>query len=148
MSRNISALVAGLLFGAGLAASHMVEPVKILDFLDVYGRWDPSLLLVMLSAVTVTLLAYRLILARPVPLLAPRFYLPTCTRLDRPLVLGAAIFGVGWGMAGYCPGPGIAALGLGTWEAPVFIAAVAAGSLSYKWLSERTPQARPGAVEE
>jgi uncharacterized protein len=137
MSRNIAALISGLIFGFGLAVSHMVEPLKVLAFLDVAGNWDPSLLLVMGGAVGVTLIAYYAILRRGVPLFAPQFYLPTRKDLDRPLVLGAAIFGVGWGLAGYCPGPGFAALGLGTWEAPVFIAALAAGSLTHKWLTRQ-----------
>lgn len=136
MSKNIAALFSGLVFGFGLAVSHMVEPTKVLAFLDVAGRWDPSLLLVMFGAVVVTFIAYRLISRRPKPLLASKFFLPTKSELDRPLLFGAAIFGIGWGMAGYCPGPAIAALGLGTWEAPVFVAALAAGSLAYRWLFE------------
>lgn len=145
MKRNLSALIAGLVFGFGLAVSHLVEPAKVLGFLDVTGRWDPSLLLVMAGAVVVTLIAYRLILRRAVPLFAPQFYLPTRTQIDQPLVLGSVIFGIGWGLAGYCPGPGIAALGLGTWEAPVFVAALAAGSISYKWFSERSQRTPSGA---
>jgi len=148
MKRNIIALVTGLLFGFGLAVSHMVEPGKVLAFLDVAGNWDPSLLLVMAGGVTVTLVAYRLIRGRTAPLFAPQFYLPTRSALDRPLVVGAGIFGVGWGIAGYCPGPGIAALGLGTWEAPVFVAALAAGSLVYKWLSEGGLRSAPGAAPQ
>lgn len=148
MKRNIAALGAGLVFGFGLAVSHMVEPTKVLAFLDVAGQWDPSLLLVMLSAVIVTFGAYRLILRRPAPLLAPQFYLPARTELDRPLVVGAAIFGIGWGIAGYCPGPGLAALGLGTWEAPVFVAALAAGSLTYKRLSEGGLRGASGAAQQ
>lgn len=136
MSRNIAALFSGLVFGFGLAVSQMVEPNKVLAFLDVAGRWDPSLLLVMASAVAVAFIAFRMIARRPRPLLASQFFLPTRSELDRPLVLGAAIFGVGWGLAGYCPGPAIAALGLGTWEAPVFVAALAAGSLTYRSLFE------------
>lgn len=143
ISKNIAALLSGILFGLGLAISHMVEPSKILDFLDVAGRWDPSLLLVMLGALVVTFVTYRLIGRRPKPLLAPKFFLPTRTELDRPLLLGAAIFGIGWGLAGYCPGPGIAALGLGTWEAPVFIGALAAGSLTHRWLLERVRPRHP-----
>lgn len=137
MKRNISALIAGLLFGVGLAASHMVEPVKVLGFLDIFGRWDPSLLLVMFGAVAVTLVAFRLILRRRAPLFASQFYLPTRTAFDRPLIVGSAIFGIGWGLAGYCPGPGIAALGLGTREAPVFIIALAAGSFTHQWVTRR-----------
>jgi uncharacterized membrane protein YedE/YeeE len=146
MSKNIAALLSGLLFGFGLAVSHMVEPAKVLAFLDVAGRWDPSLLLVMGAAVTVTFVAFRLISRRSKPLLASQFLIPTRSELDRPLILGAAVFGVGWGLAGYCPGPGIAALGLGTWEAPVFVAALAAGSLMHRWLFETgSPGARQTA---
>ena len=146
MKRNIIALAAGLVFGFGLAVSHMVEPTKVLAFLDVTGNWDPSLLLVMAGGVAISLAAYRLIRGKAAPLFAPQFYLPTRTALDRPLVIGAGIFGVGWGIAGYCPGPGIAALGLGTWEAPVFVAALAAGSLTYKWLSEGGLRSATGAA--
>lgn len=134
--KSAAALIAGVLFGFGLALSQMVEPAKILGFLDVAGRWDPTLLLVMIGAVVVTAASYRLILGQPRPLLATRFWLPTRTEVDRPLVGGAAIFGIGWGLAGYCPGPAIAALGLGTWEAPVFVGALIIGSLTYKWLFE------------
>jgi hypothetical protein len=141
MSREVAALLAGLVFGVGLAVSHMVEPTKVLAFLDVAGRWDPSLVFVMLSAVAVTFVAYRLAARRPAPLFDSKFFLPTTTQLDRPLVVGSALFGVGWGLAGYCPGPAIAALGLGTWEAPVFVAALAAGSLTHRWLFESRPAA-------
>jgi len=146
MSKNVAALLAGLVFGFGLALSHMVEPTKVLDFLDVAGRWDPSLALVMAGALVVTFIAYRLIGRRPKPLLATHFLLPTKSELDRPLIVGAAIFGIGWGLAGYCPGPGIAALGLGTWEAPVFIVALAAGSLTYRWMFEARSRTRRDAT--
>lgn len=136
MGKNIAALLSGLVFGFGLAVSHMVDPAKVLAFLDIAGRWDPSVALVMLSALVVTFLAYRLIGRRSRPLFAAHFLLPTRSELDRPLIVGAAIFGIGWGLAGYCPGPGIAALGVGTWEAPVFVAAIAAGSLTHRWLFE------------
>lgn len=145
MNKNLAALLSGIVFGLGLAVSHMIEPAKVLAFLDVTGQWDPSLLLVMLSAVVVSFIAYRLTSRRTRPLLADKFFLPTKSELDRPLVVGAVIFGIGWGLAGYCPGPAVAALGLGTWEAPVFVAALAAGSLAYRWLFEaglrRTRQA-------
>ncbi len=136
MNKNTAALFSGLVFGFGLAVSHMVDPGKVLGFLDVAGRWDPSLLLVMLGAVVVTFMAYRAISHRPKPLFAPKFFLPTRSELDRPLIAGAAIFGIGWGLAGYCPGPAIAALGLGTWEAPVFVLALAAGSFTHRWFFE------------
>jgi uncharacterized membrane protein YedE/YeeE len=147
MNKNIAALFSGLVFGFGLAVSHMAEPAKVLAFLDVAGRWDPSLLLVMAGAVTVTFIAFRLIARQSKPLFAAHFMLPTRSELDRPLVLGAAIFGVGWGLAGYCPGPGIAALGLGTWEAPVFVAALTVGSLTYRWLFETGTRGATASAE-
>lgn len=146
MSKNAAGFVSGLVFGLGLAVSHMVEPAKVLGFLDVAGRWDPSLLLVMVGGVAVAFVGYRAIARRPKPLFAAKFFLPTRSEVDRPLLVGAAIFGVGWGLAGYCPGPAIAALGLGTWEAPVFVAALAAGSLTYRWLFETGSHRRAGAA--
>lgn len=136
MSKNIAALLAGVVFGLGLAISQMVDPRKVLGFLDVAGQWDASLLLVMVGALVVTFPAYRLIARRSKPIFAPKFFLPTKSELDRPLLVGAAIFGIGWGLAGYCPGPAIAALGLGTWEAPAFVLALAGGSLAYRWMFE------------
>lgn len=132
MSKNVAALLSGLVFGFGLAVSHMVEPTKVLGFLDVAGKWDPSLALVMVGALVVTFFAYRLIGRRSKPLLAAHFFLPTKSELDRPLIVGAVVFGIGWGLAGYCPGPGIAALGLGTWEAPLFVASLAIGAFVHR----------------
>ncbi|HLQ25067.1 MAG TPA: DUF6691 family protein [Acidiferrobacterales bacterium] len=133
--RNFAALFAGLLFGVGLAMSQMINPGKVLAFLDVAGGWDPTLIFVMGGAVTVTLVAFRWVLHQPAPLLAGRFESPARAELDRPLIIGAAIFGVGWGFAGYCPGPAIGALSLGTAGPWMFVGAMAIGSLSYHWLS-------------
>ena len=129
MSARLSALGAGLLFGIGLWLSAMASPKKVLDFLDVSGNWDPSLLLVMGSAVAVTALAFRPVAKWPRPLLAPQFALPALKGIDAPLVIGAAIFGLGWGIGGYCPGPALTALSNPSVEPLVFVAAMVAGGL-------------------
>ncbi|MEO0997562.1 MAG: DUF6691 family protein [Pseudomonadota bacterium] len=126
--RVLAALAAGGIFGAGLALSQMVNPLKVIAFLDVFGDWDPSLAFVMGAAVIVSFLSYRLIGARPAPLLDERWYLPTRKDIDAPLVTGAAVFGVGWGLGGYCPGPALAAVGYGVAEPAVFLLAMLAGS--------------------
>jgi uncharacterized membrane protein YedE/YeeE len=128
---NASALLTGLLFGLGLAISQMVNPNKVLDFLDVSGNWDPSLLLVMAGAVGVAMLAFRFVVRRGQPLFESEFNLPRLTKVDRRLLVGSAIFGAGWGIGGYCPGPGIAALSAGSVDALVFTAGMVLGSLLY-----------------
>lgn len=130
--RNWNALGAGVLFGLGLAVSQMVNPAKVMDFLDVAGNWDPSLALVMGGAVAVTLIAFRLAGRRGRPAFDARFFTPEKTRIDLPLVAGSAVFGIGWGLAGYCPGPGLASLSVGNVEALVFVAAMVAGSLGMR----------------
>ena len=102
--------LAGLVFGLGLLVSGMTDPVRVLGFLDLAGAWDPSLAFVMLGAVATTALGYRLVLRRAHPLCDTDFHLPTVKRIDRRLLLGAALFGTGWGLAGYCPGPVIVSL--------------------------------------
>lgn len=104
------ALLSGLLISAGIAVSKMIDPLKVISFLDITGNWDPSLALVMASALAVYTLGYKLLTGRGSPLLSRGFNLPTKKELDTPLLAGAAIFGVGWGLTGYCPGPAIAAL--------------------------------------
>lgn len=134
-AKNASALAAGLLFGLGLAISQMVNPKKILDFLDVTGNWDPSLALVMAGAVSVTMLAFRFVVKRKQPIFDSEFHLPRLTKVDRRLLVGSGVFGLGWGIGGYCPGPGIAALSAGSVEALVFVAGMAIGSLLYRRLA-------------
>jgi uncharacterized membrane protein YedE/YeeE len=124
MARLLSAAASGLLFGYGLALSGMTNPDKVLDFLDVAGDWDPSLLFVLGGAVAVALLAFRFILRQPEPLFERRFALPTAKEIDGPLVVGAIVFGVGWGISGYCPGPAFASLASPNWETLVFLPAV------------------------
>ena len=132
MGKFISIFAAGLLFGLGLALSGMTHAAKVLGFLDVAGDWDPSLLLVLGGAVGVTIVAFRFILRRTVPVLEPAFRLPTAKDIDGPLVLGAVIFGVGWGISGYCPGPAIASLAAPNWETWVFIPAVLLGAFLHR----------------
>ena len=129
MNARLSALGAGLLFGIGLWLSEMANPKKVLDFLDVTGNWDPSLALVMGGAVAVTLAAFRPVVKWPKPLLAPQFVLPTLSQVDARLVIGAAVFGLGWGIGGYCPGPALTALSNPSVEPFVFVAAMVAGGL-------------------
>jgi len=134
MARYLSVLAAGVLFGLGLAVSQMAHADKVLGFLDVAGNWDPSLLFVLGGAVGVTVIAFRFILRRPAPVLEPRFEIPAIRAIDRPLVLGALVFGIGWGISGYCPGPGIALLAAPGWETWVFVPSVFIGILLQRLL--------------
>ena len=110
MKQNLVALLSGLLFGLGLSLSQMIDRERVLAFLDITGNWDSTLLFVLGGAVGVTVIAFRFVLRLPHPIWGKKFDLPTKTHLDRPLILGAAIFGIGWGLAGYCPGPALTAL--------------------------------------
>lgn len=128
MRQAIAALAAGLLFGLGLALSRMVDPAKVLGFLDVTGDWDPSLALVLAGAAGTAAIGFRLVLGRRVaPLFAETFSLPTARNIDRRLGVGAAIFGVGWGLVGLCPGPALAGLGLAFRPVAIFVIAMLAG---------------------
>ncbi|MGI0493667.1 DUF6691 family protein [Alkalinema pantanalense CENA528] len=135
VKQNGIALLAGILFGLGLGLSQMIDRNRVLGFLDIAGRWDPTLLFVLGGAVSVTIVAFRFVLRLPHPWFAEKFYLPTKREIDLPLVLGAAIFGVGWGIAGYCPGPGITAWVLGSWNPMLFMLSFVVGSFAYKWFS-------------
>lgn len=138
------ALATGTLFGLGLAVAQMTDPRKVLNFLDLAGRWDPSLLLVLGGATGLSLLTFRFILARRAPLLDAQFHLPPPqARVDLPLVAGAALFGIGWGLAGYCPGPAIASLAYGNTEALWVVPAMVAGAWLQRW--QATRRATPSA---
>lgn len=141
MSVLIQFLV-GLVFGLGLIIAGMSDPAKVLGFLDLgaipLGTWDPSLIFVMAGGVGVTLLGYRLVLGRARPLLAQRFALPTASRPDMRLVSGAALFGIGWGLAGFCPGPALVATLTGGPPALVFIAAMLVGMVLARRLATAT----------
>ena len=144
MLRTVVALFAGALFGLGLAVSGMMNPAKVIGFLDVAGDWDPTLAFVMGGALLVTVPAFRLILGRPRPILAEGFALPTRSALDGRLLGGAALFGVGWGLSGFCPGPAVAALVTGLTPVFAFVAAMVAGMVLYAWVFERPDR---GAVK-
>lgn len=138
-----TALGAGLLFGSGLVLSGMTQPRKVLGFLDVFGDWDPSLMFVMIGAVGVHALAYRLARRRARPLLALRFSIPPLRAIDTKLMLGAAVFGVGWGLSGYCPGPALVALRTATPGVLIFVSALLAGL----WITGKVEElaARPAS---
>jgi len=125
--REAANLLAGLIFGLGLLISGMANPAKVQNFLDLAGSFDPSLLFVMAGAVVVTLVGYRLVLRRPSPLLAEQFHLPAVKDIDARLVSGAALFGIGWGLSGFCPGPAITSLALLAEGTLVFVPAMFAG---------------------
>lgn len=127
MKSKVTALLAGLLFGAGLLISGMTSPAKVHGFLDVLGRWDPSLAFVMIGAIGVHFLLLRRILALPKPLLSGAFQVPSRAAIDAPLVIGAALFGVGWGLGGVCPGPGIVDAAMGSGYAVVFMLGMTLG---------------------
>ncbi len=135
MLRMLVALFSGTLFGLGLTISGMVDPAKVIGFLDVTGDWDPTLAFVMGGALLVTIPAFRLILNRPRPVLTDDFELPTKKDVDTRLLGGAALFGVGWGLSGFCPGPAVTALASGLAPVFAFVAAMIAGMALYKWVS-------------
>ncbi len=139
--RAIVALLSGIIFGLGLAVSQMVNPAKVLAFLDVAGRWDPSLALVMAGALAVAFVGFRLVLRRPAPLLAEQFELPSAREIDGRLLAGAALFGIGWGLVGFCPGPAIASLALELPKPLIFLTAMLAGAWLYHALNSRSPLA-------
>jgi len=132
----LSSFIAGLVFGIGLIVSGMVNPAKVLGFLDLAGAWDPSLALVMAGAVVVGAIAFALAGRRVSTLLGTPMALPATRTIDARLVLGSLAFGVGWGLAGFCPGPALVALGAGKVKAVVFVAAMLAGMLVFE-LAER-----------
>ncbi|MCU0827940.1 MAG: YeeE/YedE family protein [Tabrizicola sp.] len=127
--RLITALGIGVIFGLGIAISGMINPAKVLNFFDIAGTWDPSLALVMLGALAVAIPGYRLVLGRPAPALEDRFHLPQTRVIDRRLVLGSAVFGIGWGIAGFCPGGAVPALGTGEPGVYLFTASLVGGLL-------------------
>lgn len=133
----LSAFLVGLIFGIGLIVSGMTDPSKIISFLDLTGRWDPSLAFVMGGAVVVGLIAFRVARRRTAAFLGGAMHLPTAQQIDRRLVLGSLAFGVGWGLAGYCPGPAMVSVGMGQEKAIVFVVAMLAGMGIYElieWL--------------
>lgn len=137
-----TSLLAGLVFGFGLILSGMANPAKVLGFLDLAGRWDPSLALVMVGAIAVGFFAFAFAKTRTLSFLGAEMRLPTTRRIDRRLLAGGLLFGVGWGVAGFCPGPAIVALGMGESKAVVFVAAMLAGMGVFELL-ERAKRSEP-----
>lgn len=127
----LSAFLIGLLFAAGLILSGMTNPAKVLGFLDLAGHWDPSLAMVMGGAISVAMLAFRLAHKRSASLLGGALHLPTARQIDRRLLSGSLLFGAGWGLAGFCPGPALTSLGTGEVKAFVFVLAMLAGMLIF-----------------
>ena len=132
---SLAALLSGALFGLGLAMSGMTDPRRVLGFLDVFGDFDPTLVFVLGGAVATTTLLFRYVLRRGSPVLADTFHISNLKQVDRRLLTGAAIFGIGWGVAGYCPGPALAGLGIGSVEALWFVPAMLAGILLHRIVS-------------
>jgi uncharacterized protein len=134
MRELIAGLSTGFIFGLGLCLSRMTDPAVVQGFLDIAGAWDPRLLFVMAGGVAVTFLGYQLVTRRPKPIWAAKFAQPSAAAIDVPLLSGAAIFGVGWGLSGYCPGPAVASLASGRRQVLLFVLAMLAGMIAVKWM--------------
>lgn len=131
----------GLLFGLGLILSGMTDPGKVIGFLDLAGAWDPSLAFVMAGAVAVGAVAFAAARGRSTAVFGAAMQMPTARDIDRPLVVGSLVFGVGWGLVGFCPGPALVAVGAGHWQAQLFSVAMLAGLALHEW------SVRPGRME-
>ena len=135
--RNLAALASGVVFGLGLSLAQMTNPDKVLNFLDISGSWDASLLFVLGGAVVLSTLAFRFILRRNAPVWDSVFHMPLPKAIDKPLVIGSALFGIGWGLSGYCPGPAIASIGFGNPEALWVVPSIIAGAAFQRWTHYR-----------
>lgn len=143
--RLIATYLIGLVFGVGISISGMANPAKVLNFFDVAGTWDPSLIFVMGGALVVTFIGYRTVLGRSRPAFEPEFSLPTRRDLDFPLVGGSAVFGIGWGIAGFCPGAALPALGTGRGDVILFVIAMLAGILAARFVRTWPRRSAAGA---
>lgn len=141
--RLLTALLVGLIFGLGISVSGMINPAKVQNFFDLAGIWDPSLAFVMVGALAVAVPGYRLVLGRPAPTFEDRFQLPDTRVIDRRLILGSATFGIGWGIAGFCPGGALPAIGTGDPAVFLFLAALIGGLLGARVLQSRSPTRKP-----
>lgn len=137
MLKNIIGLLAGLLFGIGLLISGMTDPTKVQGFLDVFGAWDISLALVMGGGLVVAIIGVQLAKRQQTSWIGTLIELPSKTTINKKLLIGAMLFGIGWGLVGICPGPGIVLLGTGQWQAYVFIPAMIVGMLICQWLEPK-----------
>jgi len=144
MRQILSAIVTGTLFGMGLALSDMINPARVLAFLDLFGAWDPTLAYVMGGALIPSAIGYWLSRRMGAPVAGDRFYVPENRRIDRRLLAGGALFGAGWGLVGYCPGPAVAGLVFAGWQTFVFVAAMIAGMWLHRILTQpRRPHGEP-----
>jgi uncharacterized protein len=141
--KHVSALFAGLIFGLGLTLSEMINPAKVLAFLDLTGAWDPSLAFVMGSALLVTAIGYRLVWRRRAPAFEAQFQVPANRKIDARLAAGSVLFGIGWGLVGLCPGPAIAALSTGGGQAVTFLLAMIAGIVLFELFDRTSSKSQP-----
>jgi len=137
MTRPLAAFAAGLVFGLGLILSGMTDPSKVLGFLDLAGRWDPSLAFVMVGAIAVGLVGFAVARRRSVSLLGAEMKLPTARHVDRRLIAGSVMFGIGWGVAGFCPGPALVSMAMGQPKAVLFVVAMLGGMGLFEWVERR-----------
>jgi len=142
----LASLLAGLVFGLGLIVSGMANPAKVLGFLDLAGHWDPSLAFVMAGAIAVGAIAFAVANRRAVSILGAEMRLPSARHIDRRLVLGSVLFGIGWGVAGFCPGPALVSLGMGEPKALVFVAAMLVGMGAFELFERRKRVPMPHAA--
>ncbi len=145
MKAHLTSFVSGIVFALGLGISGMTRPIKVIGFLDFFGSWDPSLAFVMIGAICVYCVAYRWSRKMASPVLAAEFSVPTRSDLDRRLIMGAAIFGAGWGLGGFCPGPAITSLASGAAPVMVFVASMAIGTYLHALISEMSTSRLPSA---
>lgn len=146
MGRVVAALLAGILFGFGLSVSEMINPAKVLAFLDVAGAWDPSLAVVMTGALLIAIPAYGAAKGRLRPLLAENFQWPTARVIDGPLCFGAVLFGIGWGLVGFCPGPAVASFAFGLPESFAFVGSMAVGAMLARVVRPVSDQRLPASA--
>jgi uncharacterized membrane protein YedE/YeeE len=137
MKNAIAALVVGFIFALGLGVSGMTQPQKVVGFLDLFGNWDPSLIFVMLGAILVHLITYRLIVKRQSPLLSAKWHVPTKREITKPLVLGSFLFGVGWALGGFCPGPAVTSLASFDSRVLIFVVSMLVGMFLFKQLDQK-----------
>ncbi|HYX36814.1 MAG TPA: DUF6691 family protein [Oligoflexus sp.] len=136
MKNGLAALIVGFIFALGLGLSGMTQPQKVIGFLDLFGEWDPSLMFVMIGAIGVHMITYRLIRKRNSPLLATEWKVPTQSRITPALLMGAVLFGIGWGLAGFCPGPAVASLASLSWKPVLFVVSMLLGMLIFRQLDK------------
>jgi len=148
MLQSISALFAGTLFGVGLTVSQMVNPAKVIGFLDIFGNWDPSLAFVMGGALLVTTIGFRLVHKKDKPFFTTAFDIPSNRKVDARLASGSVLFGIGWGLVGLCPGPAVAALSIGGLPILVFLCAMIMGAYLFELMNKKMASAQNGQKPE